>query len=320
MLSRVADSIYWLSRYLERAENIARILDVNIQMTLDLPSSFQEQWAPLVQITAEDEFFAEHYGKPTQETVTCFLLFDKNYPNSILSCLRAARENARSIRDAITSEMWEQINDFYHLVNNASSVPHVLGSPHHLLDEIKQESHQFIGIVHALYSHGEGYHFSRLGRSIERADKTSRILDVKYFVILPSISHVGTPYDGIQWAAVLKSIGAFEMYRKKYGRILPERVVEFLLLDHEFPRSVRFCLGNAEQSLHAITGTPQGAYRNKAEQFLGQLSSELAYTSSSEIIESGLHEFLDSLQGKLNRLDEAICETFFALRPLGHIG
>lgn len=319
MLSRVASSIFWLSRYVERAENIARILDVNIHMTLDLPSSFQEQWAPLIRITADDEIFAEHFGEPTQETVTRFLLFDRDYPNSILSCLRAARENARAIRDAITSEMWEQLNDFYHLVNNAYSDPGVLDSPHDLLDQIKKESHQFIGIVHALYTHGEGYHFSRLGRSIERADKTSRILDVKYFVILPSVSIVGTPYDGIQWAAVLKSISSLEMYRKKFGRISPDRVVEFLLLDHEFPRSVRFCLGNAEHSLHAITGTPMGTYRNKAEQRLGQLSSEMSYTSSSEIIDSGLHEFLDSLQGKLNGLDDAINETFFALRTIGQI-
>ena len=319
MLSRVANSIFWLSRYVERAENIARILDVNIHMTLDLPSSFQEQWAPLIRITADDEIFAEHFGKPTQETVTRFLLFDRDYPNSILSCLRAARARARAIRDAITSEMWEQLNDFYHLVNNAYSDPGVLDSPHDLLDQIKKESHQFIEIVHALYTHGEGYHFSRLGRSIERADKTSRILDVKYFVILPSVSIVGTPYDGIQWAAVLKSISSLEMYRKKFGRISPGRVVEFLLLDHEFPRSVRFCLGHAEYSLHAITGTPMGTYRNKAEQRLGQLSSELSYTSSSEIIDSGLHEFLDSLQGKLNELDDAINETFFALRTIGQI-
>src|SRR5262249_23676039 len=150
--------------------------------------------------------------------------------------------------------------------------------------------------------------------ALERADKTTRILDVKYFLLLPSVNDVGTPYDDIQWSAVLKSVSGFEMYRKRYGRIAPERVVEFLLMDAEFPRAVHYCINSADECLHAITGTPAGRFSCAAEQRLGLLRSELHYTRSDSILASGLHEFLDALQGKMNRVDISILEEFFAMR------
>ena len=161
-------------------------------------------------------------------------------------------------------------------------------------------------------SHNEAWHFIRLGTSLERADKTTRILDVKYFILLPSVSDVGTPYDDIQWGAVLKSVSGFEMYRKCYGRILPERVVEFLLLDGEFPRAVRYCIGLADNSLRAITGTRPGAFSCPSEQRLGLLRSELDYAQVEPILRSGLHEFFDALQAKVNTIDECIRGDFFA--------
>jgi uncharacterized alpha-E superfamily protein len=317
MLSRVADSIYWMSRYIERAENVARFIDVNLHMMLDLPMGSAEQWAPLVITTGDDVPFTERYGTATQESVMQFLTFDRENPNSIISCLRAARENARSVREIISSEMWEQVNTFYLMVNAAASGGRALESPYDFFSEIKKASHLFEGLTNSTMAHGEGWHFCRLGRLLERADKTSRILDVKYFILLPSAADVGTPFDDIQWAAVLRSTSAFEMYRKRHHLLSPDRIVDFLLLDREFPRSVQYCLIKADESLHAISGTPIGTFRNPAEQHLGQLRAELAYAPVQEILAEGLHEFLDALQTKLNSVGDGIFATFFALRPIG---
>jgi uncharacterized alpha-E superfamily protein len=317
MLSRVANSIYWLSRYTERAENVARFIDVNLQMILDLPHGSREQWNPLVIITGDDEAFAARYDGPARNNVIRFLSFDLANPNSIISCLRAARENARTVRDAISSEMWEQINICYLMVNAAAGDRRILESPYQFFHEVKKASQLFDGMTDATMLHDEGWHFYRMGRFLERAEKTSRLLDVKYFILLPSVADVGSTLDDIQWGAVLRSTSAFEMYRKRHGHIAPERIVDFLLLDDEFPRSVDYCLTRANESLHAISGTPIGTFRNAAEQHLGYLRAELAYTDVKQIIAKGLHEFLDSLQSKLNRADHAIFDTFFALRPVG---
>jgi len=230
MLSRVANSIYWLSRYTERAENVARFIDVNLQMILDLPSGSTEQWAPLVIITGDDAAFAKHFDAASRENVIRFLTFDTNNPNSIASCLRAARENARTIREAISPDMWEQINTCYLMVNAAASDQRIIASPYSFFNEVKRASHLFDGITEATMLHDEGWHFYRMGRLLERADKTSRLLDVKYFILLPSIADVGTPLDDIQWAAVLRSASALEMYRKRHGPIIPDQIIEFLVL------------------------------------------------------------------------------------------
>ena len=317
MLSRVANSIYWLSRYMERAENVARFIDVNLQMMLDLPSGLNEQWQPLVSISGDEVGFQKRYTAPTRENVIKFLALDSENPNSILSCFRAARENARTVREVISSELWEQVNTSYLTVTAAAAGPTLVYSPHVLFTEVKKASHLFDGVAEATMLHGEGWHFYRMGRMLERADKTSRLLDVKYFILLPSLSDLGTPLDDIQWAAVLRSASALEMYRKRHGHIVPEDIVEFLVLDGEFPRSIDFCLGAANYSLHAISGTPIGTYHNSAEQRLGQLRAELAYTDRQQIMSRGLHEFLDALQTKLNLVDQGVFETFFALRPLG---
>ncbi len=317
MLSRVADAIYWMNRYIERAENVARFIDVNLHLMLDMPAGTADQhWAALVDTTGDRPVFAERYGKATKEHVVAFLTFDTQYPSSILSCVQAARDNARSVREVISSEMWEQVNTFYLLVREAVSNAQVIEEPHAFFTKIKTASHLFVGIMDATMSHGEGWHFGWLGRLLERADKTSRILDVKYFLLLPTVQDVGTPMDDIQWAAVLRSASAFEMYRKRFGRLSPAQVADFLVLDRAFPRAMHYCLVKAEESLHAISGAPLGTFQNAAEQRLGRLRSELDYADIDEIIANGLHEFLDTFQEKLNDVGEAICDTFFALRSL----
>ena len=315
MLSRVADSIYWMSRYIERAENVARFVDVNLQLMLDAPAGSDQQWAPLVATTGDHEEFKKRYGTATQQNVIQFLAFDAENPNSILSCLRAARENARTVREIISSEMWLQLNKYYLMVNDAAAGDRVQHSLPDFFSEVKNASHLFNGVTAATMTHGEAWHFGpMLGRMLERADKTSRILDVKYFILLRSAEDVGTPFDDIQWAAVLRSASAFEMYRKRHGRLTPQGVAEFLLLDREFPRAIHFCLLSARDSLHAISGTPLGTFRHPPEKLLGQLCSDLSFTSVDEIVQSGLHEYLDELQTKMNQIGAGISETFFAFK------
>jgi len=313
LLSRVADSVYWMGRYIERAENVARFMDVHQNLMLDLPYGFDNQWQPIVDTTGDRVRFLELYGAVSQENVVRFLAFDARNPNSILSCLISARENARSVRETISSEMWEQINELYLLIMSESRrpVPEVLPE---FCRQVRMACHLFQGIWHGTMSHNEAWHFIRLGISLERADKSTRILDVKYFILLPSVSDVGTPYDDIQWASVLKSVSGFEMYRKRFGRLAPERVVEFLLLDGEFPRAVRYEIGVADTSLHNITGTPAGTFSCSAEQRLGLLRSELNFAQVETILQSGLHEFLDGLQVKMNTIDECIGADFFGQR------
>jgi uncharacterized alpha-E superfamily protein len=317
MLSRVADSIYWLNRYIERAENVARFLDVNLNLLLDMPAGVQQQWTPLVVTTGDLNFFKEHYGDVTPEKVIQFLVFDRSYPNSILSCLYMARENARSIREVISSEMWEQVNEFYVMLAQAKqdlSLPDLNA----LLTQVKQSSHLFAGIMTATMSHNEGWNFGLIGRFLERADKTSRILDVKYYILLPSSEDVGTPIDELGWMVLLRSTSAYEMYRKRSSqhRITPAGIAEFLILDPEFPRSVRFCLFEAERSLHQITGTPLGMWRNSVERTIGKVRSELEYVTISEIISTGMHEFLDRLQQQINSIDKDMFESFFSREPV----
>jgi len=311
MLSRVADSIYWLHRYIERAENTARCIDVNLNLMLDLPDGPTEQWAPLVDTTGDTALFHARYGVTTREHVVAFLTFDAQNPNSIMSCLSTARENARAARDILSSEMWEQVNTFYLMVREEHSKQRVQEEPHAFFTDVKMASHLFVGLTEGTMSHNEGWHFGRLGRLLERADQTSRLLDVKYFLLLPYAADVGTPIDDLQWTAVLKSASAFEMYRKRFGRIVPERIADFLVLDREFPRAMHHCLIKAEESLHTISGTPLGTFQNLAEQRLGRLRSEMDYMQIAEIMAAGLHEFLDGLQIKLNDVGAAISATFF---------
>jgi uncharacterized alpha-E superfamily protein len=292
---------------------VARFVDVNLNLMLDSPGD-QQQWEPLINTTGDHALFTQRYGKPTQENVIHFLTFDAEYPNSILSCLRSARENARSIREIISSEMWEQINRFYLMVTAAVDQLQTTVGQHEFFNQVKESSHLCNGIAEATLTRNQAWHFLLLGRMLERADKTSRILDVKYFLLLRSAADVGTPFDDVHWAAVLRSASAFEMYRKRQGRISPEGIVQFLLLDSEFPRAIRFCLNSARESLHAISGTPLDSFKNPAERLLGQLCSELAYAQVDEVIKAGLHQYLDDLQTKMNQVSSGINDTFFARR------
>lgn len=314
MLSRVAGSVYWLSRYLERAENVARFIEVNQNLSLGFATGLKTQWAPLIFTTGDQDLFEEHYDEYTQANVVQFLMFDRRNPNSILCCLEYARENARTVRETISVDLWHELNRYYHFVRDHEGDANTLRQPHEFLRNVKQRSYALNGITDVTMSHGEAWCFSQVGRLLERADKTSRIVDVKYYILLPDTAAVGSSIDVVQWSALLNSATALTMYRRQYGPIQPERVLEFLLLDRFFPRSVHYCVVRAQESLRSITGAEAGSFRVKPDQAMGRLRSDLDYTSVDEIIAQGVHEFVDHLQERLNALDELIRDSFFSPR------
>ncbi|MEO1446841.1 MAG: alpha-E domain-containing protein [Cyanobacteria bacterium J06635_11] len=313
MLSRVADSIYWLNRYIERAENVARFVEVNLTLLMDNPVGVAQQWEPLIAVTGDRDLFKARYGEVTSDNVLNFLTFDTDSPNSIISCVRSARENARSVRETISSEMWEQINAFYLMVEEAAkNKPEDIREIYAFYSQVKIASHRFVGVMDATASWNESWHFGRLGRLLERADKTSRILDVKYFLLLPSAKAVGSPLDNLQWISLLKSASAYEMYRKVEHTVTPASVARFLVFNPHFPRSIKFCLWHAEESLLKISGPSEGE-ACASIRALGRLRAELEYVTFDEIFQQGLHEYLDGLQARLNEVGNCIYTDFIAM-------
>ena len=316
MLSRVANAIYWMCRYIERAENVARFISVNLNLLLDMPSEKGKHWEPVVMTTGDQALFEENHPDYDREAVIRFLTFERSYPNSIIACLAMARENARSIREIISSEMWEHLNNFYLELTDGGSSDFALSDPHRFYKIIQMRSHLFTGLMDSTMSHGEAWNFARIGMMLERADKTSRILDVKYFMLLPQADLVNTPIDNIQWTAVLKSASAFEMFRKKHHQITPRYVADFLIFDSHFPRAIHHCIIKAMICQHRITGTAPGSATNAAERLLGRLKADLDYADIDEVIDVGMHGYLDNLQTRINRVDTAIGTTFFNIKPV----
>ncbi|MFM7413261.1 MAG: alpha-E domain-containing protein [Planctomycetota bacterium] len=356
MLSRVAESVYWMNRQIERAENVARAVETTLGLVLEGTISPGRLWSALVCTFGDEADFWARYGLADQANVISFLAIDQANANSIASCLQAARENARTVRDMISTAMWQEINKAHLAVRAAAAANVEIEHPREFLEEVKRASQLISGVADATMSHGEAWHFARLGRLVERADKTSRVLDVEHYFQPAAVplarpasgaaafgsgpgaeiaawnqpaavplarpaSGAGGDGDGdaVRWSAVLESASALEMYRKVHGAISRRRVADFLIFDREFPRAMHFCLIKAEESLLAITGGAKGAYSNPAEQLLGRLRSHLNYGAIDEILgaEPGLHGFIDSFQSRLNEASDAIYATFFALRPVG---
>jgi uncharacterized alpha-E superfamily protein len=313
VLSRVAEAIYWCSRYVERAENVARFIDVTFNMQLDTRSNQRSGWEALVMTTGDQDWFREHYGDPSSENVQRFLTFDTRYPNSIVSTVKSARDNARTVREVISREMWEELNTLYLMVTKAARRNEPLEELATFFNHVKVAGVHYQGITNATMSHGEPWQFATLGQAIERADKISRILDVKYFILLPHHAAVGTTVDQVGWAALLNSASALQMYRQKYQVLDPAHVAEFLILDKDFPRSIQHCVVQAQHSLHAITQSPLHSFGNDAERRLGQLRARLDYADIPTIMGGGLHEYLDNVQLSLNDVGAAIHKRFFEI-------
>jgi uncharacterized alpha-E superfamily protein len=314
MLSRVADSLYWMSRYMERAEDITRALTVNFNALLDQPTQdAAASWRALVSIASEPEAFDAIYSKASAHTAISYLLWDENNPNSVTACMNLARENARTVRDQISSEMWEVINGLYYRLKDIDREA-VLRGPTDLFASVRDGSHAFQGVTHATITHSDGFHFIQLGKHLERAEKTARILDAKYAEL--DSAEEGSPQQTIQLSVMLRSCSAMEAYRKSARTLLATDVIAFLLLNREFPRSVMFCMNSVVDALRRISDASQSERRdgpidNAALRSAGRIASELTYLELDAIMAGGLNAFVRRQVAAMNTLGDDITRTFF---------
>jgi len=305
-----------MSRYIERAENIARIVDVNLQLLLDFRNLDEKRlaahWLPIVQTTGDEKQFFALHQKATAQAVTEFLVFQMENPNSLVSSICQARENARMVRDQITVELWEELNRIYWFVRTPTARQVWKESPSDFFQQIKASSLHIIGLTYATLLHNEGWWFEQVGKFIERADKTSRILDLGHH----TLPERGAPTaisqsDALQWSAILRSCSAWDAYKSIHGaEVNPGLVADFLLLNESFPRSVRYCVNELNHALRQISGVPSGRFCNNAEKLAGRLAAELQFSTIEEIFDQGLHGYLDTLQAKLNDIGGAMFNAY----------
>jgi uncharacterized alpha-E superfamily protein len=316
MLSRVANSLYWMARYIERADNIARIVDVNLQLLLETRRLDGEQlrayWEPVVASTGDEEVFQTLHTQATGDNVTEFLIFDPRNGNSLLSSVNQARENARMVRDQVPAEMWEELNRLYLFLRSDSAREMWTDNPFAFLQQIRSSSLTLVGISYASTPHNEGWNFLQTGKFLERADKTTRMLDIRH-ATLPKKGMPGaiSQSDALGWSAVLRSCSAWDAYKAIHGsEVHPKLVAEYLLLSSEFPRSLKFCVDRLDASLRSISGVAPHRFSNEAEKHSGRLLAELQFSSIEEVFDIGLHDYLDQIQVKLNQVGDALFRTY----------
>jgi uncharacterized alpha-E superfamily protein len=317
MLSRVAQSLHWMGRYVERAENTARLLDVNLQLLLDHrdldDASIASHWQPIVESAGDGELFLSLHPEANARSVVDFLVFDARNPNSIVAAVSRARENARTVRDQLTAEVWEELNRLYLFLESREARERFAVSPTDLFAEVKHTALVLTGLAHETVMHGEGWQFAELGRYIERADQTTRILDVLHAAFPERGMPAGlTERDSVEWAAVLRSCSAWDAYKSVYGaNVDPTRVVGLLLLHEEFPRSVRFCAEQLDAGLRQISGVAAGRFANTAEQLSGRFLAELRFATVEDLLAAhGLHGCLDRIQQQLAAIGCAVYDTY----------
>lgn len=313
MLSRVAETIYWMQRYRERAEDTGRLMEVNLHLSTDSPIEIGNQWEPMIQTTKGQDLFMSKYKSATRANVIEFLTFDFDNPNSIFSCLHRARENARGIRESIATEMWDEINTAYLFCQKSLRLKRDPDTFYSFFNRIKRQCQIITAVADTCMSQDEAWYFGRVGNLLERADMTTRMLDVKYFMLLESPKDVGGPFDNIQWIALLKSASALQMYRKKWRLVKPKNVVEFLILDRFFPRSVFSCLQRVEASLAVIAADEMNKTKDHPHTRSAVLLDELSALTGDHIVDQGLHEFIDQLQTRLDDIDRAMFQRYFSI-------
>ena len=313
MLSRTADHLFWISRYTERAENTARMLDVNYQTSL-LPQSAavaQLGWKGLLSISELVPAYQARHGEITPQAVMEFMVKDEANPSSIISCLRAARENARAVRGSLTTEVWETQNQTWLEVNRMIRAGEFEKDPGQFFEWVKFRSHLSRGVTVGTMLMDEALHFMRLGTFLERADNTARLVDVKFHAVHSDFFGAATQqdqeYDFYHWSAILRSVSAFEIYRKVYRDVItPERVAELLILRPDMPRSLHASMNEVVENLDRVANDLSAETRRRA----GRLRAELQYGSIDEILATGLHAFLTQFLERVNELGSRISRDF----------
>ncbi|MET0441664.1 MAG: alpha-E domain-containing protein [Casimicrobiaceae bacterium] len=313
MLCRTANELYWMARHIERAENTARLLDVTYRTSLlpyevrDAGMAWAEPWSvPLITSGLATSYY-EHYADLAAESVLKYMILDASNPSSIFCCLRAARESARSVRGAITSEMYEDLNSAWFEMRGYDYGRIDNGGVSDFLDWVKMRSHLFRGVTFGTMLRDEAYHFIRLGTHLERADNTARILDTKYHILLPSAEDVGGAVDYYQWQSLLTSVSSFESYRKIYSDVItPRRVAELLVLRDDMPRSLHSCMNFIFDTLEILCDEHSLELTRQA----GELHARLHYGRTDDIIHFGLHEYLIDFVERITALGNDVSRVF----------
>lgn len=306
MLSREANKINWMARYLERTENTARIINVNTHLLLDLPKRVRLGWEPIIDITSQRGHFYSLYEEADENSVVRFMVTDMRNPDSMLSTLNMARENARTTRDIIPREVWEQVNTLY--LNSKANARSVTTQRHRYdyLRSIITGVQTVSGMLAGTMTHDEGYEFLRLGRNLERADMTTRIVDVRSASLLPDMSEDLSPFENLQWVSVLKSLTAYQMYRRQVRqRIRRQDVLKFLFQEERFPRSFYHGLCQANSCLNNLPRS------EKTLKLLAKLQKNLLDAKLEGFDQGKLHEFIDELQLGIIKINNSIDETYF---------
>jgi uncharacterized alpha-E superfamily protein len=308
MLSRVANRIYWMARYLERAENTARLVNVNTILLLDLPRSVTLGWRPLISITTNKVTFSRLFSKFDERNVVRFLIADPRNSGSLLSSLQAARENARTIRDVIPREGWEAVNSLY--LRTKAQLPAGLSRHvrHDFLNDVIHRSQGITGLLAGTMLNDSGYHFLRLGRNLERSDMTTRIVDVRSENLQPEDPNTRLPFENIQWMSVLQSLSAYQGYKQRMqGQVRREEVVQFLLQDVDFPRAFAHCMREVNRCLQHL---PHNKPLIKA---CTDLSRTIRKAPVEDMRKAELEKFIDHLQLELGNLHQQITDTYFPI-------
>ena len=319
MLSRVAENLYWISRYVERAENVARLLDVGFHLELDASGlsgdvAGQGPIESILTILACRDAFetAQGPGPKDRDVVLRYLTFDRSNPHSILAMLAHARENARGTQETLSGDTWSQVNKLYLYLSSPRAIRRFAASPSRFFEGVKRSCVLFGGLVDGTLPRTEVFHFLQLGRYLERVNQVSRILSVKLHALRDGgpIDEVGIRV--VHWSSLLRSCSAYEAYlREHHDRIDPEGVVRYLVLDADFPRAMRFCVARCVESLQAISGGDDDEYHSEAERHLGRLDSDLRYIDVEEIFGRGLNTFLKGIQDACNRIGDEIHQAYF---------
>lgn len=306
MLSRVAETIYWIGRYQERAENTARLIKVNTHLILDLPKGLMPDWEPLITILGCSELYHERHPEMTERRIVNFLISDENNPDSIISCLARARESARTIREILPREGWEVINSMYNDALDNKSLSYSRKNRHSYLAQILTDLQHCTGLLAGTMNHDVAYDFLNLGRKLERADMTTRIIDVRSENTIPDDVPELKPFEDMVWMSMLKSLSGYQMYRQSMQvRIRRDDVLNFLFCRTRFPRSVSYCVENIAQYLSNLPNNENCLKRLK------KIKISLKKESGKKLDNRALHEYIDKIQIQLASLHNDISRTYF---------
>jgi uncharacterized alpha-E superfamily protein len=307
MLSRVADNLYWMARYLERTENLARLVDVSAGLMLDLPQRLRPGWQPLVKITGNDSLYAEHERDYSEKSAVKFIVASEKNPGSMITSIARAREIARTVRDILPREVWEQINELYLYVGEHAAEAAARRTRSGFLGRVITSTHALTGMFEGIFNEGDALSFLTLGRNIERADMTSRIVDVRAAAMMngPSAAELGA-FETVLWMGVLRSLSGYQMYRlKTRERVYGAGVVRFLLADEQFPRACVCCLRRAEEVLHRLPNSEPLLRR------VSRMRRAVHHTRFEALEQGELHEFIDRLQVSLARTNDELARIYF---------